>query len=744
MSNSNKHIEEFLDYYLNKEQSPDYAVLITGCWGSGKTYFIRKYLEGKGAAGKDVVKTFDWLTDCEKYAVVYVSLFGAKSREEMDKRVLEKLHPILNSDYLKSIPTAVSTIAKLLKEYSVNPALKATGAVAEIATPFLAEVLPNIIKDEGGKTKGAVVIFDDVERADMPLPELLGYMNEYVEHLHVPCILLADKEKWEEAQKCQEDKSTLHHLSSTKEKVIGKEFQIQTTFEDVWTFWSDFNHHPVGNRTWKVIKDFGDVLSNILKSSGMNNYRALKNSLSDFRRFIGEEKKEQMFIEDDYLNKPVFLRLLFADFICHQYSYYLGNLKPEDIPSNLTNFHAAKINEEIEREEKSHDKKNKSLVVYSKFEKKFDSVPRISDIAHNGVSLKDRSSDWCCIWKNWLENSYVDSQEVMDLISNSIFYNEKDSHNLNQLLGYYYLSDEEAYELWMNLTEKFKNREFKNPNFVFTLFFQWLSLSYDGVTEKNVQDLFDDMKKYIQEVAFDGTPFAGNQLLMNHEQLKDDEITKELLNLIADKCPYDIDYANKVVLNRLYSYMENPSKNVDIPFTIKIETRFPFERIDILRFIDCYTRREFKEKRFEMCNCIASRMKNIKNKSFEQYNREIAVLNQIENEITKVLANKPIPPSKLSLKILKDEIGEIKKNATSLCPRCELDPNAPSIHPGFTNKQLQAFLGIAAVAALEDNSELTRAQFLVIITKAISQVLGKNCRVTAFKNVNSQKWTIVN
>ena len=59
MSNSNKHIEEFLDYYLNVEQSPDYAVLITGCWGSGKTYFIRKYLEGKGAAGKDVVKTFD-------------------------------------------------------------------------------------------------------------------------------------------------------------------------------------------------------------------------------------------------------------------------------------------------------------------------------------------------------------------------------------------------------------------------------------------------------------------------------------------------------------------------------------------------------------------------------------------------------------------------------------------------------------------------------------------------------------
>ena len=83
----------------------------------------------------------------------------------------------------------------------------------------------------------ALVIFDDVERADMPLPELLGYLNEYVEHLHIPCILLADKDKWEEAQKCQEDKSTLHHLSSTKEKVIGKEFQIQTSVEDVVNAW---------------------------------------------------------------------------------------------------------------------------------------------------------------------------------------------------------------------------------------------------------------------------------------------------------------------------------------------------------------------------------------------------------------------------------------------------------------------------------------------------------------------------
>ena len=97
MSNSNKHIKEFLNYYLNKEQSPDYAVLITGCWGSGKTYFIRQYLDSKGAAGKNVVKTFDWLNGFERYTVVYVSLFGAKTRDDINENIERILHPKINS-----------------------------------------------------------------------------------------------------------------------------------------------------------------------------------------------------------------------------------------------------------------------------------------------------------------------------------------------------------------------------------------------------------------------------------------------------------------------------------------------------------------------------------------------------------------------------------------------------------------------------------------------------------------------
>ena len=92
---NNQHIANFLDGYLSTSNKPDYAVLITGDWGSGKTHFIKKFLGGD----KKIVKS--WLTDCEKHIVLYVSLFGAKSRADMDGRVLEKLHPILKSNKIK-------------------------------------------------------------------------------------------------------------------------------------------------------------------------------------------------------------------------------------------------------------------------------------------------------------------------------------------------------------------------------------------------------------------------------------------------------------------------------------------------------------------------------------------------------------------------------------------------------------------------------------------------------------------
>ena len=44
MTAINNHIENYLNYYCSL-QSPDYAVLLKGSWGAGKTWFIKYYCD---------------------------------------------------------------------------------------------------------------------------------------------------------------------------------------------------------------------------------------------------------------------------------------------------------------------------------------------------------------------------------------------------------------------------------------------------------------------------------------------------------------------------------------------------------------------------------------------------------------------------------------------------------------------------------------------------------------------------
>lgn len=78
---SNQHISQYLESYLQTIEKPDFAVLITGGWGSGKTFFIKNFLGGEKK------KIYEMLTDCERYTVLYISLFGVKNRYDIDENI---------------------------------------------------------------------------------------------------------------------------------------------------------------------------------------------------------------------------------------------------------------------------------------------------------------------------------------------------------------------------------------------------------------------------------------------------------------------------------------------------------------------------------------------------------------------------------------------------------------------------------------------------------------------------------
>ena len=682
MINNNNHIAEFLNYYLEKENSPDYAVLITGCWGSGKTYFIRKYLKGKGAE-KDSTKVFDWLTGCEKYTVVYVSLFGTKNRKEMDQRVLEKLYPILNSAVFKVLPDAVALVGKISSVITGNPTMAIAGKTASV-------LARNYLKKKENLNKKTVVVFDDVERADMPLPELLGYLNEYVEHLHVPCILLADKKKWEEAQKCQEDKSTLHRLSSTKEKVIGKEFQIRTTFDEVWDCWFDKENPILNDKSNNLLKDYHDTIAQIFEMAGVSNFRSLKHSLLDFQRFI--EK-----IQDGYLKDPEFNELLIADFFAHQYAYYLGLLNPYEMQDQITHSAARILNQK--QDEKSFqiqttplnsntknvtwnivpntqiaDEKSAS---YEDFQDKFSGSRKFSSMNDSAFANK-----WIQIWRTWLLQNSVDFNEINNLIRKSVWFEGKNEYYLKQLLNWFMLNDEEGKKALNAFEESLKHKTLVDPFLIMDLFYRMYWYATQNVLKDSPENFKSRMEEYVKSVKdklIDREMENWKQqgwIDSTYDENKDvnDEFLALLCKLLSDK----IQNRKKKLIDEFYtllqsdSYSEVKRMRDRIALFWKSSEKFSLTELDVQKLCDVYQKIN-TDWRSYFFKALKTRYKKRENEN--EWNNELIESEKdfLEKllETTKVIydnAKRPLTPTIFSLYYLIRTLEEILKQVQNHAP----------------------------------------------------------------------------
>ena len=619
MSNSNEHIEEFLNDYLNKEQSPDYAVLITGCWGSGKTYFIRQYLGG------DRKEIKDWLTDCVKYTVVYVSLFGLKNRGEIDKKIQEVFRPKLGLRRLFRHPNAVSLVGNLAvvavgakigtaaiaagapAASVVLPAAIATGrAVGESLKIFSNDFLKKIRIDRKNYKK-LVVVFDDVERADMPLPELLGYLNEYVEHLHVPCILLADKDKWEEAQKCQEDKSTLHHLSSTKEKVIGKEFQIQTTFDDVWNSWFNEEHYILSEEIYLFLKNYRDSVASVFDASRIPNFRSLRHTLFDMQRFVKN-------IERQYLTKPEFNSLLIADFIAHQYMYYLGLLNPYEMTKDISSS-ASRISRILNQNQSRKDFRiqtsplmnnggnvtwsivscnqnaEEELSNYEHFQKIFSCVNKLTSLGDSFFANK-----WLQIWQKWLVENYADYDEINQIIKESIWYDGEKEYYLRKMLDWFMLDDESGQKALNAFEESLETESLVDPFLIMDLFYRIYWYSQKQVLQYSPENFKMRMEEYVKSIKtklkdrdMDSWKSQGwiDDTYKQFEK-ENEEFRLLLKGLLNDK----IKDRNERIKEEFYTLLGSNSYN-DIKracdrITLYSREKFPFAELNVQRLCSTY------------------------------------------------------------------------------------------------------------------------------------------------------------
>lgn len=152
--------------YMN-ENIYDYAIMIDGAWGSGKTFFIKNILI------PEIDKT-------DKRKSIYTSLYGLKDANEISNHLLSA---ITEKRIGKKLAPAIGTLTKV--------ALEGLGTLLG-SEKIKESELQNILSPFLDYSEH-YFIFDDLERCSMPVNEALGFINFFVEQNQSKVIIVANE-----------------------------------------------------------------------------------------------------------------------------------------------------------------------------------------------------------------------------------------------------------------------------------------------------------------------------------------------------------------------------------------------------------------------------------------------------------------------------------------------------------------------------------------------------------------------
>ena len=185
-----------LDCYLERD-NPDYAIMITGKWGTGKTFFIKDYI--KNSEKRAIRNRF-----------FYLSLYGTKDESDIEKKIwlqiLKHFIPEIKNKIQEKINLLLCVsallfciIVAIIRDEGVygfiSLLLRIIGTATLITIGiWLYDIVKIYLLDKTMK-KNTVIVFDDFERAKLPFDILLAYLNRYVEHLHKHIIIICNEEE---------------------------------------------------------------------------------------------------------------------------------------------------------------------------------------------------------------------------------------------------------------------------------------------------------------------------------------------------------------------------------------------------------------------------------------------------------------------------------------------------------------------------------------------------------------------
>lgn len=325
----NKNLSLRIIDYLN--QKTNYAIIISGRYGIGKTF----YLENTLFPEIKTIKMVDGEEE-QKYKTLRISLFGISSIEELEKLIFFEAYPILKNKGIQIFGGILKGVAKYAS-IDLDSIAKDTG------------LTPNEINNY----ENFVICFDDIDRksSSLELSEVYGFINNLVENKGAKIILIAN----EDILRKEVNNDQTDNYSILREKVIGITFPFKPNIESIIS--NLIEKYQAETDYYEFLKHHSTYIVNSVKIKDDN----LRNLIFFLEHFNNVYKQTSIAIsKDQNLNKikdEVLVDILKFT-LPIAFEYKLGKLNDENLNLIIDYFTNKLYGLSLFRSKQENNKKN--------------------------------------------------------------------------------------------------------------------------------------------------------------------------------------------------------------------------------------------------------------------------------------------------------------------------------------------------------------------------------------------------
>lgn len=484
----NKILNVLNNYIKNPKMQ--YAILIDGDWGSGKTYFIKN----------NFVK--------DNKNIVYIPLNGIKNREEIDKKIYYKIiennipNNITKSKGIKLFKQTSGAIFSITNELIKNVFKIDISGIKNINGSEIISLFKNI--------SDYILVFDDLERCEMPINEILGYINDYVEHRNVKCIIVANEQEINKIN--YDDNYELKVLSCLKDDIDYGEKQENST------------HYNINNRDNKKV-DIFKIKNRVLNMyEGNKKYKAIKEKLIGITiKYIPDIDKvyDQLIIEYKNQNEELYR------FLKENKQSCIDILKLNNCNNIRTMIFILDRFEILYNEINNINIDKKGTIINLVFrnvifssvgiKKEIDIKQILSGVMYSSAACltEDLRQNWNHYYTafnfvdDFILNGNIDKEKMLESIEYylSINYEEIEANDpYSKLEVYWELEDDEIKKAMQEILINIKSNKYSYklfPKIIYSL----SCIENLNFEEKLIQDIINEMGKYIENNEVDYIDF---------------------------------------------------------------------------------------------------------------------------------------------------------------------------------------------------------------------------------------------